>query len=263
MMIKELRFDHVGKQFDLRGTALPALEDISFSLRQGEFGAIIGPSGCGKSTILRLAADILQPTVGRITINGEPPSHLRQQHKIGFVFQEATLLPWRTVLQNIALPLRIVGKQYSGRAADPKELADLVGLSGFEGARPSQLSGGMQQRVAIARALVLRPETLLLDEPFGALDEILRQRMNLELLRIWTESQTTAVLVTHSLAEAVFMADRIFVMSARPGRITHEIQIELPRPRQIDMMRSTEFVHKLNELREALFQAEDPTPANY
>jgi NitT/TauT family transport system ATP-binding protein len=256
-MDAHLQFLDVRKQFELEGKTFEALNDINFSLDRGEFGAIIGPSGCGKSTILRLAADILQPTSGTITVDSRPPAKLRELHRIGFVFQEATLLPWRTVLENIALPLRIVGKSHGGEASDPRSLIDLVGLKGFESARPSQLSGGMQQRVAIARALVLHPEVLLLDEPFGALDEIIRQRMNRELLRIWTERKTTALLVTHSIAEAVFMADRVFVMSTHPGRIVREIKIELPRPRTMSIMTTPAFSALVNELREALFGGSD------
>jgi len=254
-MDQHLKFTRVTKEFDIEGRTFTALADVSLGLRRGEFGAIIGPSGCGKSTLLRMAADIVEPTAGRITIDGRPPAELRARHKVGFVFQEATLLPWRTVLDNVALPIRIVGKGFAD-AADPAALVRLVGLEGFEGARPRQLSGGMQQRVAIARALVLKPEILLLDEPFGALDEIIRQRMNLELLRIWSESRTTALLVTHSIAEAAFMADRVFVMATRPGRIVREIEIDLPRPRATSMMRSAAFTDCVNGLREILLEAE-------
>lgn len=260
-MDPHLKFTRVTKEFDLEGRVFTALSDVSLRLKRGEFGAIIGPSGCGKSTLLRMAADIVQPTAGSITIDGRAPAELRARHKVGFVFQEATLLPWRTVFDNVALPIRIVGKNFAD-AADPAALIELVGLEGFERARPQQLSGGMQQRVAIARALVLRPEILLLDEPFGALDEIIRQRMNLELLRIWSESRTTALLVTHSIAEAAFMADRVFVMSTNPGRILREIEIDLPRPRAISMMRSAAFADRVNGLRDVLFDAEADQNAN-
>ena len=249
------------KEFELEGRTFTALSDVSLGLKRGEFGAIIGPSGCGKSTLLRMAADIVQPTAGRITVDGRAPAELRARHKVGFVFQEPTLLPWRTVLDNVGLPIRIVGKNFAD-AADPAELVRLVGLAGFEKARPQQLSGGMQQRVAIARALVLKPEILLLDEPFGALDEIIRQRMNLELLRIWSESRTTGLLVTHSIAEAAFMADRVFVMSTRPGRIMREIEIDLPRPREISMMRNAAFTDRVNFLRDLLFDADAELAVN-
>jgi len=246
----------VTKQFDLDGSSVTAIEDVSLQLERGEFGAIIGPSGCGKSTLLRMAADIIQPTAGHIMLDGRPPADARRRHRIGFVFQDATLLPWRSVLQNVELPLAIVGRKAAGNTS-PRELIELVGLKGFESARPAQLSGGMQQRAAIARALVLEPEILLLDEPFGALDELLRQRMNLEMLRIWSKTRTTALLVTHSIAEAVFMADQVFVMSARPGRMAAKISVGLPRPRTLSMMASADFFARVNEVRAALFQGEE------
>jgi NitT/TauT family transport system ATP-binding protein len=246
----------VRKEFALDGHSVLAIDDVSLQLSRGEFGAIIGPSGCGKSTLLRMVADIVEPSAGTITVNGRPPRDMRLGNRVGFVFQEATLLPWRTVLQNIELPLAIVGRK-AAASVSPRALIELVGLDGFESARPAQLSGGMQQRVAIARALVLEPEILLLDEPFGALDEIMRQRMNLELLRIWSENQTTAMLVTHSIAEAVFMADRIFVMSPRPSRISAQITVDLPRPRRLAMMASPQFFEYVNRVRDALFQGDE------
>jgi NitT/TauT family transport system ATP-binding protein len=206
---------------------------------------------------LRLIADILEPNSGQITIGDAPPRQARREHAIGFVFQQPTLLPWRTVRQNVALPLDIVGRA-SGRRSGrtPDELLELVGLEGFAQALPGELSGGMQQRAAIARALVLAPDVLLLDEPFGALDEITRQRMNLELLRIWSESRTTALLVTHSIAEAVFMSDTVYVMSRRPGEMTAKLVVDLPRPRTLAMMRTAPFFETVNQLRDRLFGQE-------
>jgi NitT/TauT family transport system ATP-binding protein len=243
---------HVSMSYDGR---MEVLDDIDFALDQGEFLSIVGPSGCGKSTILRLIADILRPSEGAIRIGSEPPSVARRQHEIGFVFQEPTLLAWRTVIDNVRLPLEIVGGPV-GSGPSPESLVELVGLAGFAEARPAQLSGGMQQRVAIARALALRPRVLLLDEPFGALDEITRQRMNLELLRIWQETRTTAILVTHTISEAVFMADKVHVLAASPGRLVKTIDIDLPRPRRLALMRMPPFNLLENEIREVLFGEE-------
>ncbi len=246
------------KRFQMRGSEVLALDQVRLKLDAGRFGAIIGPSGCGKSTLLRMVADLFEPTDGRIDIGGAPPSRLRREHAIGFVFQSPTLLPWRTVIDNVRLPLRIAGISESNAPRKPTDLIDLVGLKGFEQALPGQLSGGMQQRAAIARALVMNPQVLLLDEPFGALDEITRQRLNTELLRIWAESGTTALLVTHSIAEAVFMADRVFVMSPRPGRIETTIEVDLPRPRTLGMMSTPSFHAIEGAVRGALFAHEAP-----
>ncbi|MBB5752707.1 ABC transporter ATP-binding protein [Prosthecomicrobium pneumaticum] len=250
--MSEIVIDRVGKAFEIDGKSVPALVDVSLRFEAGGFYALIGPSGCGKSTLLRLIADILAPTDGVITIGGQPPGVARRQHEIGFVFQEASLLPWRSVIDNIELPLEIAGGPVGDRPR-PESLVRLVGLSGFENAKPAQLSGGMQQRVSIARALALRPKVLLLDEPFGALDEITRQRMNLELLRIWQETGTTAVLVTHTIGEAVFMADAVHVLAARPGRLVDTIEVDLPRPRRLALMQTPEFNRLENRVRAALF----------
>jgi NitT/TauT family transport system ATP-binding protein len=260
--MKDILIEQASMAFRRRGQSVQALDGVDMSVPAGSFASIIGPSGCGKSTLLRLIADILPPSAGRISIGGAPPREARHEHAIGFVFQQPTLLPWRNVRQNIALPLDVAGHRsarHSGRT--PEELINLVGLAGFERALPGELSGGMQQRAAIARALVLNPDVLLLDEPFGALDEITRQRMNLELLRIWAESGTTAVLVTHSIAEAVFMSDTVFVMSPRPGRIVTTLRIDLPRPRNLGMMRSGAFFEAVNQVRDALFGHEGASSA--
>jgi len=254
-MSRDVVLRAVSMLFHGRGDDVLALDKVDLDIPAGRFVSLIGPSGCGKSTLLRLIADILKPHAGRITLGGDSPSVARQARSIGFVFQQPTLLAWRTVRQNVELPLKIVRK-HGVRGASPDEMIELVGLRGFENALPHELSGGMQQRAAIARALVLRPEVLLLDEPFGALDEITRQRMNLELLRIWAESGTTAVLVTHSIAEAVFMSDDVHIMSARPGRITGSVAIDLPRPRDLSIMRGQEFFGCVNKVRDGLFGRE-------
>jgi NitT/TauT family transport system ATP-binding protein len=250
-----IRAERVTKSFGLDSGTIIALEEVSFAVSPGEFVTIIGPSGCGKSTLLRLVADIYQPTSGTIQVDGMSPGEARRRREMGVVFQDPSLFPWRDVIGNIQLPLEIAGR--GGRDRDGgtfvRELIRLVGLDGFEHARPGQLSGGMRQRAAIARALVLRPRVLLLDEPFGALDEITRQRMNNELLRIWSESETTALLITHSLSEAVFLSDRVLVMSPRPGRIRAEVPIDLPRPRPRDVHRTTAFFDLVNEVSDALF----------
>jgi NitT/TauT family transport system ATP-binding protein len=258
-MSRDIDIQQISMVFHGRGEPVIALEKVDLKVRAGQFSAIIGPSGCGKSTLLRLIADIVKPHAGSITLGGETPRVARHAHALGFVFQAATLLPWRSVRQNIELPLDVVGRNSKRRSSrSSSDLLELVGLSGFADALPNQLSGGMQQRAAIARALILDPDILLLDEPFGALDEITRQKMNLELLRIWSEARTTALLITHSIAEAVFMSDQIHIMSARPGRITSVIDVPLGRPRGLEMMRSPEFFDCVNAVRDGLFGQERP-----
>ncbi|WEJ58718.1 ABC transporter ATP-binding protein [Devosia sp. FJ2-5-3] len=249
----EIRLIGVSKTFSSPSGDVRAVDHVNCSINKGEFVALIGPSGCGKSTVLRMLGDLEHPTAGAVTIAGSPPADLRRQRRIGMVFQDANLLPWRTVRENIALPLEIAGNSAGTSARDIDDLLALVGLSDFPNALPWQLSGGMRQRVAIARALVLNPDVLLLDEPFGALDEITRNRLNIDLLKIWTEVGITAVLVTHSLAEAVMMSDRIFVMSPRPARITAVVPVDLPRPRTAGMQRSPEFFDIVARTGEALY----------
>ena len=233
-----------------------ALANVTLDVAQGEFVALIGPSGCGKSTLLRLIADVLQPTGGTIEVRGGPPVRARLAREFGFVFQHPGLLLWRNALDNVSLPLQVGGWGRRHVAPHrPEALLELVGLKGFEHAYPRQLSGGMQQRVSIARALVTGPPILLMDEPFGALDEITRDHLNQELLRIWAATGTTIIFVTHSIAEAVYLSNRVFVFTPRPGRVLEEVRIDLPSPREPSVKDTPEFVQHTAALRRALAQA--------
>jgi NitT/TauT family transport system ATP-binding protein len=244
----------VGKTFQA-GTI--ALTGIDLEIGEREFVSLIGPSGCGKSTLLRIIGDLIEPSSGSVLVNGKTANQARRDHDYGIVFQEAVLYDWRTVARNIALPLELAGWDRRRRSARVGEMLELVELSGFGDHHPWQLSGGMQQRVAIARALSFDPPLLLMDEPFGALDEMTRERLNLELLRIWEASASTIVFVTHSIAEAVFLSTRVIVMSARPGRISRVVPIDLPQPRQAATREDPRFFEYVTEIREALHLGAD------
>ncbi|TML87328.1 MAG: ABC transporter ATP-binding protein [Actinobacteria bacterium] len=248
----------VSKQFK-GGTV--ALRDIDLEIEPGEFVSLIGPSGCGKSTLLRIVGDLIQPSEGRVTVNGKPARKAREDHDYGIVFQDAVLYDWRTVSKNIALPLELAGTPRQERQAKVEQMLELVELQGFGDHHPWQLSGGMQQRVSIARALSFDPALLLMDEPFGALDEMTRERLNMELLKIWAETGSTIVFVTHSISEAVFLSTRVAVMSARPGRISNVIPIDLPQPRGEATREDPHFFELVTDVREALHGSHEQVPS--
>jgi NitT/TauT family transport system ATP-binding protein len=229
-----------------------ALEAIDLDVARGEFVSLIGPSGCGKSTLLRIVGDLISPTRGSVTVNGKTAEQARRDRDYGMVFQAPVLFDWRTVEDNVKLPLEILGQDAATRTKRAREMLELVELGDFLKHHPYQLSGGMQQRVAIARALAFQPSILLMDEPFGALDEMTRERMNDEVLRIWEQTGTTILFVTHSIPEAVFLSSRVVVMSARPGRITKIVDVDLPRPRSEDSRETRRYFELVTEVREAL-----------
>ena len=244
--------DRVAKTFPTKDGSLEALREISLDVAEREFVTLIGPSGCGKSTLLRIIGGLIDASAGQVALRGRSPQDAQRTKDIGFVFQQPALLPWRTVAGNIELPFEVNKGAGTDRLCSTEEILSLVGLAQFAKAHPYQLSGGMQQRVAIARALIFDPALLLMDEPFGALDEITRAGMRYELLRIWGQSQKTVLFVTHSIPEAIVLSDRVVVMSPRPGEIREIMPINLPRPRSEEMESAPEFVRLADHLRRLL-----------
>jgi len=242
----------VSRHFVTRaGTNVTALEGVTLDIERDQFVTVVGPSGCGKTTLMKLVGGLTPPSKGTIKLGGEPL--VRPSRKVGMVFQRPVLLPWRTVLENVLFPLEMLGWSTADRRDEALRLIDLVGLAGFEKALPGELSGGMQQRVSICRALIYDPELLLMDEPFGALDAMTREDLSFELLRIWGEKKKTVVFVTHSIAEAVLLADRVIVMTARPGRVVMDVPITLPRPRTPDTEFSAQFQEFAKTIRAAVY----------
>lgn len=240
-------------RFHTDAGVVQALESVDLTVERSQFVSLLGPSGCGKSTLLRVVADLIAPSSGDVQVLGEAPENARRKRELGFVFQDAALLPWRTALANVRLPLEVGRSAQRGRpAARPEDLLELVGLKGFENALPRQLSGGMRQRVSIARALVAVPSIVLMDEPFGALDEIQRDRLNVELLRIWEKTGLTVLFVTHSIPEAVFLSQQVLLMSPRPGRVKELVEIGLPYPRDLAVKDTAEFGRYASHLRRVL-----------
>ena len=254
--LADLVAENLGKNYGPSQSSA-ALAPLSFEIKRGAFTAIVGPSGCGKTTLLRLLAGLESPSTGRVLLRGETPKQFRRNGELGVAFQEPALTPWRSVRQNIMLPLQILKRPKTGSLDRVDELIDLVGLNGYADSLPEQLSGGMRQRVSIARALVSEPSILLLDEPFGALDQILRRSLNIELQRIWMSCQATTLLVTHGIEEAVFLSDRVMVMQGPPGRIVAELDIPFERPRNRSLLFDPAFHALCDLLSEMLEQKTD------
>ena len=250
----------VTRSFDIKGTRLIALDGLDLRVAEREIVAVVGPNGCGKSTLLRVISGLLAPDRGTVLAYDSTVADV--DPRVGLVFQEPRLLPWRDVLSNVALPLELAGVEHDEREAQAREALDLTGLDGFADALPDQLSGGMAQRAALARALILRPDVLLLDEPFSALDALTRERLDAELLALWGQTGTTIVLVTHSISEAVFLSDRVLVMSSRPGRIVAEVPVEAERPRRMPGSEAATFSAAADRVRAVLTANDAGTPAH-
>ena len=252
-----VRAENLNLVFQTGDGPIHALQDVDLTVGKGEFVSFIGPSGCGKTTLLRVVAALEAPTGGSVTVNGMSPDEARQARAYGYVFQAAGLYPWRTIGGNVRLPLEIMGYGRAEQARRVREALELVDLAGFEKRYPWQLSGGMQQRASIARALAFDADLLLMDEPFGALDEIVRDRLNEELLSLWARTRKTTLFVTHSIPEAVFLSTRVVVMSPRPGRITDIIESPLPAERPLDIRDTREFIEVAHRVREGLRAGHD------
>jgi NitT/TauT family transport system ATP-binding protein len=247
-----IRLQNISVTYRTRSVPVEALKSVSLDIEEQEFVALLGPTGCGKSTLLRVIGDLRKPTDGTVEVRAQPASTARHQNEFGFVFQEPALLPWRTALRNVQLPLEVVGYPHEKRQERCIELLASVGLERFKDNYPHELSGGMKQRVAIVRALAWGPSILLMDEPFSALDELTRNQLQHDLLDLWAVDKKTIVFVTHNISEAIYLADQIVVMSAHPGKIARIIPTKLPRPRTDDMRRSPEFMNHVRMAQEAL-----------
>jgi NitT/TauT family transport system ATP-binding protein len=258
LLTDNIRLSDITRTFAVAGKPVYALRDVSLLCEAGSFTALIGPSGCGKSTLLRIIAGLEHPDAGSVSIGGQTPQVKCRTGALGVAFQDSALLPWRSVRQNIALPLQVLRRSPSSAQDKIDGLIELVGLKGFENARPAQLSGGMRQRVAIARTLVTDPSVLLMDEPFGALDQILRRNMNIELQRIWMANRATTLLVTHGIDEALFLADRVVVMHRNPGRIARIVDIPFARPRVPELFSAPEFHALEDEIAAYLYAGTTP-----
>lgn len=253
-VIDAVTANNLSLRFDTNDGAVHALSDVDLTIKAGDFVSLIGPSGCGKTTLLRVIADLETPTSGQVLVNGVSPQQARLARAYGYVFQAASLYPWRTIARNVALPLEIMGIDKKEQRSRVERNLELVNLTGFAKKYPWQLSGGMQQRASIARALAVEPQLLLMDEPFGALDEIVRDHLNEQLLQLWDKTNKTVVFVTHSIPEAVFLSTHIVVMSPRPGRIIDIIESDLPKDRGLDIRETPEFLAIAQRVREGLRQ---------
>ena len=252
MSTPEIQIKNISMKYPVNnGDDVAALNDVSLDIRQGEFISLLGPSGCGKTTLLRIIADLIQPTSGSVSIHGQTPREIRIQKKYGFVFQSPVLYDWRTVRRNICMPMEIMGIPKKERTARIDRMLELVDLQDFGSKYPFELSGGMQQRVGIARALALDPEYLMMDEPFSALDEFTREKLNEDLLHIWSKTNKTIIFVTHNIPESVFLSDRVVVLSPHPGRISAIVDIDLPRPRRNILRETPEFYEYVAKIRKS------------